>query len=182
MIVSRCGLLLAGSVLFIAGCTSSHGNAAPSSSAVVSSADGSIAASGGVSSAAPASAVAPASSVVAPASSAASPSVTGTSEATPGGPAITLSATHGAAGTTVTVTITGCPEPAKGYVGFFADAHALATPDDPTLRHALSFQVPSTDSTTAKYTVNSGNAVGAGIFEVQCGTNANATAAFTVDS
>jgi hypothetical protein len=70
--------------------------------------------------------------------------------------------------------------PADGYTGFFADAHALAAPDDPSLRRSISPAGASGNVATTTYIVGANDALGSGIFEVQCGGNANATAAFTV--
>ncbi len=92
-----------------------------------------------------------------------------------------LSATHGPVGTIVTVLISGCPMPASGYRGFFADSHAIATPDDASLRSALTVTPSQSNAATAHYTISSKDTAGSGIFEVLCGSNANATAPFTVD-
>lgn len=109
------------------------------------------------------------------------PGSTDTAEAGAGGPALKLSASHGAAGQIVLLSVSNCAQPAGGYTGFFADSHALATPDDPSLRRSISPAGAAGDIATAAYTVGAKDAVGSGIFEVQCAGNANATAAFTVD-
>jgi hypothetical protein len=180
----RLAILIAGSPLLLAACTSSHGSATPTPSAALSSAPGSIAASGGVtgSSTPPDSSSASQLPASAPASSSQlQPGSTETTEASPGGPELKLSASHGAAGTIVLLTVRNCSMPAGGYTGFFADSRALATPDDSTLRRSISPAGAAGDVATTTYTVGAKDAVGSAIFEVQCGGNANATAAFTVD-
>jgi hypothetical protein len=91
-----------------------------------------------------------------------------------------LTPSRGAPGTLVTVTVDNCVTPAGGYTGFFADARALSTPGDPTLRHPLTFLATSTGVVTAHYTVGAKDATGNGLFEIQCASNANATASFAV--
>jgi hypothetical protein len=180
---SRLAVLVAGTALAIVGCTSSHGAATPTASAALSSVPASTAASSGTaSSAAPRSSVASLPPASVPASSSQlEPGSTATSEASAGGPTLTLSASHGAAGSIILLSVNGCLQPAGGYTGFFADAHALATPDDSTLRRTISPAGASGNIATATYIVGAKDAVGSGLFEIQCAGNANATAAFTVD-
>jgi hypothetical protein len=171
-----------------AGCTSSNTAAPTPSAAPVSSA--SIAATGVASSPAASSVTSPAGATSGtPASVAGSAAVgttsapTGTAattEAAPGGPTLRVSTASGPPGTVVRISISDCPAPAGGYTGFFADSHALATPDDATLRRPLTITAGAAETATASYSVTSRDAKGGGIFEVQCGANANATTAFTV--
>jgi hypothetical protein len=105
-----------------------------------------------------------------------------TAEATPGGPSMTVTPSHGAVGTVVSVSVVNCPKPTGGYAGFFADAHAMAAPANPSLRRALALVSTASGVVTAHYSISAKDAAGYGLFEVQCGSNSNATASFTVGS
>lgn len=104
-----------------------------------------------------------------------------TVRAAPGGPVLTLSASSGTSGTVVIVTAGDCSASDDTYRGFFADSKALAQPNDPQLRHPLTLAPTSPRSASARYAIAADDATGTGIFEVQCGGDANATAPFIVE-
>ena len=93
---------------------------------------------------------------------------------------LSLSTASAAAGTTVTLTATGCPEPTGGYRGVFADSQALGDPQTPSYRHDFALTGSGGDTATGSYLVSAIDTPGFGLMEVPCGAATNAVAVLTV--
>lgn len=94
--------------------------------------------------------------------------------------ALSVSPAAGPVGTAVSLQASGCPQPAGGWVAFFAGPAALAQPQDPALRHPVTVSAEGGGTVGGTYTIEAGEASGFGLFEIGCGGATNAIAAFNV--
>lgn len=93
---------------------------------------------------------------------------------------MSLSTGSASSGTTVEVTVSGCPPPAGGYLGFFADSQALGDPQTPSYRHTFVLTATSGGDATGTYLVGAADTPGFGLMEVPCGAATNAVAVLTI--
>lgn len=127
---------------------------------------------------------APAPSTTAASPPTSAPTKSGSPGLAPPSPAtgLVVDPVSGPRGTLVRLEVGGCPPPAGGYSGFFADGAALAHPDQPSYRHPVRLSPTANDSATGTYSISPDDSTGRGLFEVLCAGAGNATAAFTVTS